>query len=94
MRLTLLQAEELIEVYLYGMGEQDNAATYSATVFDADVSEVNLAIDDFVGALGDFDRDSITVTPDKIEDMDVPCVSVTIKLEASCAPTSQRAART
>lgn len=83
MRLTLLQAEELVEVHLYGMGEQDNASTYSATVFDADVSEVNLSIDRFVGALDDFDRDSITVTPDRIEDMDVPCVSITIKLEAS-----------
>ena len=83
MRLTLLQAKELVEVHLYGMGEQDNAATYSATVFDADVAEINQTIDDFVGALDDFDRDSITVTPDKIEDMDVPCVSVTIKLGAS-----------
>lgn len=83
MRLTLLQAEELIEVHLYGMGEQDNAATYSATVFDADVAEVNLAIDNFIGGMDGFDRDSITITPDKIEDMDVPCVSVTIKLEAS-----------
>ncbi len=83
MRLTLSEAEELVEVHLMGLGEQDNELTYSATVFDADVGEVQAAVSAFTARIEGFDEASITVTPDRIEDMDVPCVAVTIKLEAS-----------
>lgn len=85
MRLNILQAEELVEVHLFGMGELENAGTFGATVFDAAVSDVRASIDAFIESLGitDFDHDSITITPDHIDDMDVPCVAVTIKLEAS-----------
>lgn len=82
MRLTLSEAEELVEVHLMGLGEQDNAQTYSATVFDSDTSEVWAQIDQFLeGRVAAFDRSSITVAPDHIDDMDIPCVAVTIKLE-------------
>lgn len=81
-RLTLSEAEDMID-HMSGMGELVNPVTYEATVFDCDVSEARLMADMFASGLGrEIDPTSIEITPDRLDDMDIPCVTVTVRLGA------------
>lgn len=79
--LTLSEAEELVVERMFGMGEAANGSTYEGTVFDCDLSEVRDATDAFLATLGrEIDPASITITPDRLDEMDVPCVAVVVKI--------------
>lgn len=81
-RLTLSEAEDLID-HLNGLGDLANPATYEATVFDCDVAEARTTADIFTSGLGrEIDPASIVITPDRMDDMDIPCIAIIIKLEA------------
>ena len=81
--LTLAEAEELVVERMFGIGEQANEGIYEATVFDCDVSEARDLTDAFINTLGrQIDPSSIQIVTDRLDDMDVPCVTVTVKIGA------------
>lgn len=78
--LSLAEAEEMVDC-LDGFSESEGFFV-EATVFDHDMGAVWERIDLFLAAIPrSIDRDSIQVKPDKIDDMDVPCVAVVIRVE-------------
>lgn len=80
-RLTMPEARLLLDEHLSGFIEFDGPHI-EATVIDKDITETRDIIDGFIASLGhEVDPASIEVTPDRIDDMDVPCVSVIIRLE-------------
>lgn len=79
--LTLSEAEELVVERMFGMGEAANDSTYEGTVFDCDLAEARDATDAFLATLGrEIDPASITIKPDRLDEMDVPCVAVIVKI--------------
>lgn len=80
-RLTLEEAEELVTEIMFGTGERINATTYEGGIYDIDISEARIEADNFIASLGrEIDPLTIQITPDRIEDMDIPCVAITVKL--------------
>jgi len=80
-RLTLSEAEELIDTHLDGFAEFEGTCL-EATVLNADMMEARQIVDAYVASLGrEIDPASIEIKPDRVDHMDVPCVSVIIKLE-------------
>lgn len=79
-RLTLSEAIDMID-HMEGVGEQQNASIYEGIIFDAGVSDAIESVGQFLAGLNrEIDPDSITVTSDRVEGMDIPCSTVTIKL--------------
>jgi hypothetical protein len=79
--LTLAEAEELVVERMFGMGEAANDSTYEGTVFDCDLAEARDAADAFIATLNrEIDPTSITIKPDRMDEMDIPCVAITIKI--------------
>jgi hypothetical protein len=78
--LTQQEAEELVADRLYGYGEQVNPFTYEGGVYDFDITEARAEIEMFLATLNRLiDPDSIRIKPDRLDEMDVPCVAITIK---------------
>ena len=78
-RLTHAEAEELVVDRLDGFAENEGAS-FEATIIGADIGETWDAVDAFLATLGrPIDRSSIEVTPDRLDDMDVACVTIFIK---------------
>lgn len=79
--LTHEEAEELIVDHLMGTGERINATTYEGGVYDLDMTEARTDIDAFISTLGrEIDPLSIKIKPDRLDEMDIPCVAITIKI--------------
>lgn len=80
-RLTLSEAEEMIADHMFGYGEKVNATTYEGGIYDMDISEARIAADNFIASLGrEIDPLTIQIRPDRLEDMDIPCVAITINI--------------
>ncbi len=76
------EAAELVVDRLFGSGEQVNASTYEGGVYDLDMTEAMAEVEMFLTSLArTIDPDSIKITPDRIDDMALPCVAITIRTE-------------
>lgn len=76
------EAAELVVDRLFGSGEQVNASTYEGGVYDLDMTEAMAEVEMFLTSLArTIDPDSIKITPDRIDEMDLPCVAITIRTE-------------
>lgn len=80
------EAAELVVDRLFGSGEQVNASTYEGGVYDLDMTEAMAEVEMFLATLDrPIDPDSITIKPDRLDEMDIPCVAITIRTEADDA---------
>lgn len=80
-RLTLSEAEELIADRMFGYGEKINATTYEGGIYDMDIAEARIEAENFIASLGrEIDPQTIEIRPDRLDDMDIPCVAVTVKI--------------
>jgi len=80
--LSQAEADELVVDRLFGSGEQINASTYEGGVYDLDMTEAMAEVEMFLTSLArTIDPDSIKITPDWIDEMDLPCVAITIRTE-------------
>ena len=78
--MTLAEAEELIVERMYGTGEKINDTRYEGGVFDVDMVEARQEVDAFIATLDrEIDPMSVEITPDRMDEMDIPCVAITIK---------------
>lgn len=81
-RLTLSEAEELISDRMFGYGEKINATTYEGGIYDMDIAEARIEAENFIASLGrEIDPQTIEIRPDRLDDMDIPCVAITVKVQ-------------
>jgi hypothetical protein len=81
-RMTTSEATQLLEEAWNTAPDTAGSGLVEAYVLDVDVTDATSDVESYIASLPEMiDPDTVTITPDNIEDWDVHCVRVAIKTE-------------